>query len=256
MKAGWFCRILILIFISTLLSCGIKQKHAVKIQQSEAFRDLGEAYMNQGQYTQALREFRKAELLFDKDPFLQNDLGLAYLAKKNVDLAVSHFKEALDLNPEYSPARNNLGSAYMEQAKWDEAIECFKKVNEDLIYGTPHYPLTNLGFVYYKKGDYAKAKSYYKEALDIKPDFPKALHGMGLVYLAEGNDARAISLMKKAISVVPEAAPIYLDLGRAYQQAHEYNKAYQTFKKAASLAPDADFRQEAEDAADQVLHLR
>lgn len=254
MKSVWLFFIALLACTLCLPSCGIDHKGAEK-DQSAAIRDLGEAYMNQGQYTQALREFSKAELLWGEDPYLQNDLGLAYLAKGNPELAVDHFKKALDLSPDYSPARNNLGSAYLDEKNWDAAIKCFKKVSEDLLYATPHYPLTNLGFAYYKKGDYDKAESYYKQALDIKPEFPKALHGMALVELAKGDPAKAISLMEKAVSAVPDAAPIYLDLGRAYQQLHEYNKAYQTFKKAASVAPNAKLRREAEEAADRVLHL-
>ena len=138
--------LLALLLVLGLAACASHQKNLEK-QRAEAIRDLGEAYMGQGSHTRALREFLKAENIYPDDPYLQNDLGTAYLAKGNLELAVQHFNKALKLKPDYSPARNNLGSAYIELENWEAAIECFKVVKDDLLYGTPHYPMTNLGFL-------------------------------------------------------------------------------------------------------------
>jgi len=210
--------------------------------------------MGQKQYTRALREFLKAEKIYADDPFLQNNLGVVYMAKGSLDLSVKHFKKALKLKPDYSPARNNLGAVYMEQENWDAAIECFLTVNEDLIYGTPHYPLTNLGFVYYKLGDYEKSITYYKEALEIAPKFPKATHGLGLAYMADGRYETAVKTLEKAVDRAPGEAIIYIDLGRAYKKTREYNKAYDAFTMAASIAKDPEVKDEAEREAKKVLY--
>jgi type IV pilus assembly protein PilF len=234
-----------------LPACASEQKQINK-QQAEAIRNLGEAYMGQKAHTRALREFLKAEKIYDDDPYLQNDLGLAYMAKGSLEKAVEHFKKALSIKPEYSPARNNLGSAYMELEDWEAAIECFNIVKEDLTYGTPHYPLTNLGFVHYKLKEYDQAVKYYKEALDIAPDFPMAYHGLGLTYMAMGKNAEAVTALETAVEKAPKEAPIYMDLGKAYQQSGEYNKAYDTFNKAAELAKDDKAKAAASDAAKKV----
>jgi tetratricopeptide (TPR) repeat protein len=232
-------------------ACGSSQKH-LKKQQAEAIRNLGEAYMGQGSHTMALREFLKAESIYPNDPYLQDDLGVAYMAKGSMENAVKHFKKALKINPEYSPARNNLGSAYMEMEDWEAAIECFDIVKEDLLYGTPHYPLTNLGFVYYKMGEYDKAIKNYQEAIDIAPKFPMAFHGLGLVYMAMGRHAEALEALESAVDKAPKEGPIYMDLGKAYQQSGESNKAYDAFNKAAELAKDAKAKSAAMDAAKKV----
>jgi len=212
--------------------------------------------MGQGEYTRALREFLKAESIYSEDVYLHEDLGLAYMAKRSLDKAVLHFKTALEINPEYSPARNNLGSAYIEQENWAAAISCFKMVKDDLLYATPHYPLTNLGFVYYKTGEYYKAVSCYEEALDFREDFPKALQGLGLVYTAKGNYSDAIIYFQKALDVAPNQARIYIDIGKAYQLNQEYNKSYQAYKKAAVLSTDRRMKEEAEEKAQQVLKIQ
>ncbi|MDA8404916.1 MAG: tetratricopeptide repeat protein [Desulfobacteraceae bacterium] len=242
---------LLMMALFFLTACASGQKN-VKKQQAEAIRNLGEAYMAQDAYTMALREFLKAESIYANDPYLQDDLGVAYMAKGSMDNAVAHFKKALKINPKYSPARNNLGSAYMEMEKWEEAIECFNLVKADLLYGTPHYPLTNLGFVYYKLKDYDQAVKNYQEAIDVAPNFPMAFHGLGLVYMAMGKNSDAVAALQSAVEKAPKEGPIYMDLGKAYQQSGEYNKAYDAFNKAAELAKDAKSKTEALDAAKKV----
>lgn len=224
-------------------------------QQAEAARNLGEAYMAQGEYTKALRELLKAEHLNPSDPYVHNDLGLVYLAKGYPEKAVSHFKQALELRPEYSPARNNLGTAYITLEEWDKAIACFTDVADDLLYATPYYPLTNLGYVYLQKGDYRRAEKYYREALELEYDFPKALHGLGQVYLATGDYARAIEKLERAAEKAPKAAAIYMDLGRAYVKNHEYHKALSAYRKAAAIARGTTLGDEAEAAAQSVKNM-
>jgi type IV pilus assembly protein PilF len=254
MKTGVLVRGLVLVLSLSLAACS-SGKTFEKKEKSRAARDLGEAYMRNGEYTRALRELLKAEKIYAKDPFLQNDLGYAYLAKNNPDLAIAHFKEALKLKPDYAAARNNLGTAYMEKENWKAAIECFRQVVDDLLYPTPHFALSNLGFVYYKLEDYDRAAAYYNEALEIKPDFPKALNGLGLVYMAMGDCPAAIAMLEQAVASAPKEAPLYLDLGQAYKSAQQYRKAYDTFNKAAEIAQTPRLKQEAEKEAEKVWTL-
>ncbi|MCF8024688.1 MAG: tetratricopeptide repeat protein [Desulfobacteraceae bacterium] len=236
-----------------LSGCAGDQGPSPKEQRARATRNLGEAYMAEGNYTKALGELLKAEKMTPDDPYVHNDLGLTYLAKNNPEKAVGHFEKAVELNPDYSAARNNLGSAYVELKKWDKAIECFEKVSKDLLYMTPHYPLSNLGYVYYMKGEYQKAEQYYRKALEMKRDFPKALHGLGQVYLATGDLKKAIKKLEQAVEKAPQAAPFYMDLGRAYTENYQYNKALQVYKKAAAIAEDTDLADKAEAAAERVM---
>lgn len=234
-----------------LTACASDRNHPEK-QKMEAIRNLGEAYMSQGSHTMALREFLKAEDIYADDPYLQNDLGLAYKVKGSPEKAVEHFKKALRLDAKYSPARNNLGVTYMDMEKWEEAILCFTLVKEDLLYATPHFPLTNLGFVYYKLQNYDKALQYCREAIEIAPKFPMAHHNLGLVLMAKGRYAEAVAALETAVSLAPKEAPIYLDLAGAYQLAGEPNKAYHTYLKAGELAEDPKVKTAAEKGAGEV----
>ncbi len=220
-----------------LVSC-VANLEAMKSRE-EASRNLGEAYLGQGDYTAALREFLKAEKFYSKDPYLQNDLGLVYMAKGKINLAINHFKMAVEIKPNYAPAKNNLGTAYLTQKNWDDAIACFEEITGDLLYATPHYPLSNLGLAYYNKKEYVLAEKYYQKALKIEPEFTIALRGLGKTYIAMGKIPEAIATFEKATINSPRFAKLYFDLADAYRLSRKYNKALNAYKKVIELAPDS-----------------
>ena len=252
-RTGWFLAILMFILFP---ACGNNQKAQLQRQQAEASRNLGEAYLAQGNFTLALRELLKAESLNPKDPFVQNYLGLAYMGKDKLDKAISHFQKALSINPSYAPARNNLGTAYLAKKDWDSAISTFKEVAEDILYATPHFPLSNLGWAYFNKGNYELAEKYYLEAMDIEPNFVIAQKGLARTYIAMGRPTEAISILDKAIDKTPRMAELHLELGKAYVALNQREKALDAFKKAIALNPESDVAQEEKKVRGQMLNQR
>ena len=114
MKGILFVGAACVLLAGLLISCTTKNVEEQKAQ-AEASRNLGEAYLGEGQFRSALKEFLKAETLYPDDYLLQDDIGLAYLYLKDPEQAIPHFKKALELKDDYSPARNNLGNAYAEK---------------------------------------------------------------------------------------------------------------------------------------------
>lgn len=205
-------------------------------KQGESSRNLGEAYMSQGNYTLALKELMAAEQLIPDDPYLQNDLGLAYMGKDRLDLAIQHFKKALILKPNYAPAINNLGTAYLAQQNWDAAIVCFKSITGDLLYATPHYPLSNLGQAYYNQKQYDLAANYYQQALKLEPKFAKAILGLGRTYLAQGKLIEAIALLEEGVKQWPKSPELYSELGAAYTAFKNYPAAAAAYARVIELS--------------------
>jgi len=215
-------------------------------KQEEASRNLGEVYMQQGDFSSALRELLKAEKLYSKDPYLQNDLGLAYRAKDRLDLAIKHFKKAVKIKPDYAPARNNMGTAYLAKKEWDVAIVCFKEIVDDVLYSTPHYPLTNMGWAFYNKQEYKLAEKYYRDALELEPNFIIALLGLGRTYIAMESTADAVAILEKAVKNYPRFAESYFYLAKAYSLSREYKKAISAYNKVVELAPESTLAREAQ----------
>ena len=230
--------------IVILISCSPHSKE-VKDRQGEASRDLGEAYMQEGNYTAALRELLKAEKALPKDPFVKNDIGLVYLAKERPDLSVQYFKKAIALNPDYAPARNNLGTAYLALKNWDAAIETLTGMTDDLLYASPYLPLYNLGQAYYNKRDFPTALKYYQAALGHNPRFVLAYRGMGETYLVTNQFAKAIESFKKGLEITPRFPPLYLNLAEAYTASQNRPAANETYRKVMALFPNTEYAEQA-----------
>jgi tetratricopeptide (TPR) repeat protein len=256
MKRNWLLAASFIFLLCWAVSCTTKnQEDAQKLEQAIAARNLGEAYLREGRFRAALRELKKVESAYPDDYILQDDLGLAYYYLEEYDLAIRHFKNALERKDDYSPARNNLGNAYSAKKEWDKAIEQYKIVSADLLYATPQYPLSNLGFVYYEKGGYELSEKYYLEALRAKPDFGNALHGLGKTYLAMGRVPEAIARFEKAAELSPELAYVYFDLAKAYSLNREYKKAYDAYNKVVQLDLGSPMADQAKKEAQKIKEL-
>ena len=251
----------LLLIIFFMASCGGAQ---LRKKQAETSRKLGEAYLQDQNYTYALRELLKAEELYPDDHLLQNYLGIAYRQKGKPDLAIKHFKKSLKLKHDYAPARNNIGAAYFDKKDWDAAIACYKEVAGNILYATPHFPLYNLGRAYYEKKAYKLSEKYFLAAIEEKPNYFDALHGLGQTYIAMGKISEAAAALESIVRQTPKFgyedfdlsgnyrltakykfAEVYFDLGGAYQLLRKYRKAYSAYNKVIKLAQETPLAVEA-----------
>ena len=242
---GW------IVLIAAIAACATTDKETKK-KEAEVSRRLGEAYLQQGNFAAALKEFKKAEKKNPNDHLLQYDLGLLYALRERYDEAIVYYKKALELSPTYGAAMNSLGNAYAGKKDWDQAIYYYRKVINDILYATPHFAYTGLGNAYFYKGDLQRSESNYLQALKIKPDFVRALQGLSETYIAMGRVPDAVEKLEKAVRLVPDSAPLHFQLARAYQLSLEFNKAYRSYQKVIELAPETDLADEAEEGAMEV----
>jgi tetratricopeptide (TPR) repeat protein len=221
-----------------ILAC-TTQNVAEQRAQAEAIKNLGEAYLRQGKYRLALKQLKRAEELNSSDHIIQDDLGLAYYYLEEQDQAIRHFKQALALKDDYAWARNHLGNAYAKKEEWDKAIKEYKIVISDILYATPQFPLSNIGYAYYQKREYGLSERYYLKALKIEPDFIKALYGLGQTYLAMGRVPEGIAKLEKTTVLSPESEFLYFELARAYARNRDYTKALSAYHKVVELNPSS-----------------
>jgi type IV pilus assembly protein PilF len=254
MKRKWTtcigCFVLMFAFASCTTMTGEHDK-----KEAEAYRRVGEAYMQEGNLTAALQELQKAEAKYPDDHELQYDLGLIYYNRERYDEAISHYQKAIALKENYGPALNSLGNAYAAKKDWDKAIYYYNKVIGDILYGTPHFALTGLGYAYYNKGELERSEKYYLQALEVKPEFVKALQGLAQTYIAMGRIPQAVEKLEKAVDIEPDSALLRFQLAKAYQLALEFKKAYYSYRKVIELAPESPLAEEAEKGAKEVKSL-
>ena len=255
MKKIWLVGASCILLLSIFPACTSKENLAQQKEQAEASRNLGEAYLREGRYSAALRELLKAEAMTPDDYFLQFDLGLAYLYKGDTDKAIYHFKKSLAIKDNYGPARNNLGNAYAEQKEWDKAIEQYKMLTSNLLYVTPQFPYSNLGFAYYHKKEYGLSEKYFKEALKITPDFDRALYGLAKTYIATGRISQGIEQLEFAAKKHPENVSLHFELAETYKLNRDYRRAYGAYIRIVQNYPDSPLADKALKEANRIKPL-
>ncbi|MBL0712930.1 MAG: tetratricopeptide repeat protein [Desulfosarcina sp.] len=260
------CRGIILLTVSALLifsGCALTTyKREMAKNDAEAHRRLGDAYSRQGNITRALRAYLDALAIYEPNPETHYSLGLAYKQKKNYEKAIQHLNRAIELKPDMGPARNSLGVVYSTDHQYDKAIEVLQRLIEDQgfdIYLTPHYPKYNLGWAYYQKGQYIKARQYFSQVSDyyasgIPKDRIYVLNAraFGLTYLATDEPIEALKYFDKVQAVAPKWPELYLDLAHANRMAGFKDLALTNYRKVIELAPDSTI---AETAAREIAIL-
>jgi len=217
---------------------------------------IGTAYLGSGHFSPALREFLIAQRLSPDDPEIHYYTGLAYAENGLKEEAKRQFEVALSIKPDYSEAHVRLGSIYLEEGLYDRAIEAFNRALSNMLYETPAVALNNIGWAYYKKGDYQTALTKYEAALRREPNTvirPVIQQNRGIAYLAGHNTGKAIYYLKKAIDNAPGMTDVHYWLGMAYLEGGDRGKAIRELRFAAETSPESAFGVKAREKLDSLV---
>lgn len=232
------CLSALTIFLAASCATGNFEQQSKQKEIARATQRLGEEQYKNGNFTAALKNLLQAKKSLADDPYLHNSLGLVYLSKNRPDLAENHFKQALRHKPDYIQAKNNLGGTYMKQEKWEPAVQLFKEVSESLLYATPEKPLSNLGWVYFHQSMFKQARRYFDQALDIRPGFINAVHGIASIYIKQQDYSNAFSFLHAALERNPGAAVLHADLAIAYEATGNLSQARNAWNVVLNLVPE------------------
>ncbi len=237
------------LFAAVLLACGIAACATKDPRRAGFYLERGAAYVQQGRFTSATRDLLEARKLNPDDYRIRYYLGIAYHGKKLLPEAIAEFKETIALNPDDSEAYNYLGTIYSEMGRWDEAIAEFKKALANILYETPAGPLNNMGYAYYRKGDYTTALTKFDEALIKEPDtilLPVIEKNRSMALFALGRFETAVEHLKRSIEIAHDNIPeAHYWLGKCYLEMKKNNAAMEEFRLVLRMAPNSDFADQA-----------
>lgn len=142
----------------------------------EAYNLLGMIYARQ-ENPIAMEYFNTAVRLFPDNSEIRFDAGYVFQQFGETEKAIAEYSEAINLDSLYYQAYFNLGYIYVNDLKdYNLALEYFNAaINCDSSAYKAYY---NRGYTYEMSGDYKKAETDYRKALQIMPNYDPAVNGL------------------------------------------------------------------------------
>lgn len=153
---------------------------------------LGFAYSQKGWHDKALSKLRLIKSLCREailTSYLHNEIGNIYVKEKKYQEALEEFNKALEEDPDNVTAQFNRGAALYNLGFYQEAVEAFKKVQEILPSDWEVYYCLGKAFIMMK--NYAQGLECFKKAFSLNPLEKKILFEMGVLYEILGDNMNA-----------------------------------------------------------------
>jgi len=197
----------------------------------DAIVHISYLYQEKGDMKNAINHLKEAINKTPDDPELFYYLSMFYEDIQKFKDAVTALKKAIEISPNEEKFLFRLGVVYDKWNKKEDSIKTMKAV----IKLNPEHTnaLNYLGYTYADLGiNLDEAERLIKEALKHKPNDGYITDSLGWVYFKKGLFAKALNLLKKAVELVPDD-PIMLEhLGDAYHKTNDRVNALKFYKRS------------------------
>ncbi len=95
--------------------------------------------------------------------------------------------------------------------------------------------LMNLGVLHLEQGEYEKAESFYKKAIDIEPASMMSYINLADLYRLQKKEDKGKEALLEALKIEPDAADVHYALGLLLIRTGEHDQAIRHLERAAEL---------------------
>jgi len=142
----------------------------------------------------------------EQDPQNVSLLGTIGLINENLgqlEKSEEIYRKALSIDSTNALVLNNYAYALAEREK--ELERALKMVTTALEFDSTNSSyLDTKGWVYYKLGEYNKAKDYIEQSMELSPDNAEVADHLGDVYFKLSENEKALEYWRKAYEIDPE----------------------------------------------------
>ena len=206
-------------------------------------------------------------------------LGNIAYQERRLNDAVDYFERALMLKPEFEPVYYRLAELKLGLNKPREALELLDKARnrfrksfalefltaaayagaKEYVEAVNHYTeaeviakagepasLTHLfyfrfGSALERRGDYDEAEKYFRQCLELAPNFAEAMNYLGYMWAERGKNLdEAKKLIEKAVALEPDNSAYLDSLGWVLFKQHQPQEALNWLQKAVEQSDQPD----------------
>lgn len=213
---------------------------------------LAYAYVKAELYDDAIEYYQQAIKLNPDSEWTSivcHALGAIYAEiKENFEAAEATFNAGMVLDPNNIDIQLSLGDLFMAQNDLDRAIKTYC----DAITTDPlnFMAYAKAGLALWEKDYLEEAVVAFHKSIELNSDFEISQNNLGVVYLdGLGDPKESVDYFKNAININPNYTLAYFNLGRAYQAigdkslAAEYYQMTMDLNKITEELSDKEIRQ-------------
>jgi tetratricopeptide (TPR) repeat protein len=192
----------------------------------EQIRDL----IEQAQFADAfgaLSDVVKAGAPVDEAQTCYAQLGLAAFAHNRFADALAAYVKMRDMTPEAVEGWYNCGLVYQKMGMSDEALNCYEEASR--LDPSNERTWCNLSSIWFDRGDYLAAEKMARQALDLRPDYPRALDNLAATLSAMDRLQEAADVCQQAIRLQPNLHSAWFKLGVIKFQQEQFIPAMEAF---------------------------
>jgi adenylate cyclase len=228
-----------------------------------AYKNIGLAYLVQGNYVEALQNYQLSLKIFEDIKFdegianLLGNIGVVYYYQSDNVKALDYYLQSLKIAERTGnklrimSMLNNVGAIYgLKSATYDKALIyylqalplCEELGDKDALGSIS----VNVGDIYADKGDFDKALEYFNRSLKAYSSnaegIPNAYNAIGKVYLKQGKYKLALYNHNKALAEAQQVngklniIQSYTGLARVYVKENDYRSALDYYKNGEKTA--------------------
>ena len=201
--------------------------------------ELGADYLGKGQIEQAKEKLERAVDQDSDNAQAHASLALVYVRLGETSDARRQFRKALSLSGDDPSLKNNYGTFLCGQGDIEEAEVLFLEAARDRRYTTPEAALTNAGVCLRRSNDPARVEEYFREALQINPEFPDALSQMAQWSYDKADYLRARAFMQRFERVGKHSADTLKLAAQTERKLGDRAEAIRYERRRKKAFPDA-----------------
>ena len=197
---------------------------------------LAEARHRGGDTEGAIKSLKHVLLLDPKADIAMYELARIYSKLGMTDSAIALYRRAIAIKPEEPPYLEGLGIALGRNGRWDEAERVLRTARS--IDSRNYLTYLHLGNILVTQHQQpAAAFEYYTSALVLEPDAPELHTNLGNIYYLRGDYEKALAEYRIQTDRWPETSEAWLNMGRVYLLKGDRGKARVAVRRALQISP-------------------
>lgn len=212
-----------------VVDMGIMKTLQSKMLMAEGYSKLADAAEQKDMVPQALAYLQQAVDLLPSSKESWFKMGQLYLKQNNYQEAIDHFEKALRIDNRIPDAHYYLAVCYQEMDNQERAL---RELDNEILYNPGNYnALCMRGEFYFAGGKYEKASEDFERARSLNDQKFRAYLGLGKAYLRLKNLSKAEENLKRVLDIEPRQPEAILLMGKIYREWKRFDEAWKLFER-------------------------